>query len=170
MKNLPSVDTVLEFSSDIVVFRFQEIYGLKYEESLEIFEDVKRWLWLSAYRDYEDKTMNSNPPILSMFSALAVIDEMWHNFIICTSEYTCFCDTYFGYYLHHQVVPRAGNEKIYAGSPEAFQIPSFDHIQLQAMMMYVYEKLGEHTYQRWFEIYPKTYSIENLRNLSRHLK
>jgi hypothetical protein len=30
-----------------------------------------------------------------------IVDWMWHEFILDTKRYTDFCETYFGYYLHH---------------------------------------------------------------------
>lgn len=164
-----SLEEVMGFHSDTVVLRFQEIYAVDYEASLEIFNEVKKWLWLSAQRNYEEDVLNLDPPVLSMFSAMAVLDEMWHNFIICSVDYTRFCDTHFGQYLHHQVVPRAGHAKIYHDAGKDYDVPQFDNAQLRAMMMYVYRKLGEDTYNRWFETYPDIYAVDKLRALSRHL-
>lgn len=164
-----SLEEVLRFHSDTAVLRFQEIFAVDYEASVEIFNEVKKWLWLSAQRNYEEDVLDLDPPVLSMFSALAVLDQMWHNFIICTADYVRFCDTHFGQYLHHQVVPRAGHEKTYRAAGKDYVVPQLDDAQLRDMMMYIYRKLGEDTYERWFETYPEIYTVEKLKRLSQHL-
>jgi hypothetical protein len=50
----------------------------------------------------------------SMFSRL--IDEVWHQFVLFTVEYSAFCTRYFGGYLHHAPGNAPGTEPREPGS------------------------------------------------------
>ena len=55
-----------------------------------LFLELKRYLLLAEQQG--DRAV-------PMFSLR--IDEVWHQFILFTAEYTAFCQRYFGHYLHH---------------------------------------------------------------------
>lgn len=59
-------------------------------EGEQLFDEVKRYLVLSEL---------NRDVILGMYSAR--VDEAWHAFILYTTEYSDFCDRFFGKYLTH---------------------------------------------------------------------
>lgn len=38
-----------------------------------------------------------------MIAPLVLLDQMWHEFILHTQDYTQFCEAFFNQYLHHKV-------------------------------------------------------------------
>jgi hypothetical protein len=60
------------------------------EEGEALFVEVKRFLVLSrCYPDKQWELMSRR------------IDEVWHQFVLFTTEYIAFCRRYFGRFLHH---------------------------------------------------------------------
>ena len=55
----------------------------------ELFEEMKKFLYLCATNDGA-----MAPP--------EDIDEIWHNFILFTGDYSDFCKKFVGTFLHHQ--------------------------------------------------------------------
>jgi hypothetical protein len=60
------------------------------EEANALFTEVKRYLVLNQI----DRTK-----AWKMYSLR--VDEVWHQFVLFTVEYSSFCDKYFGHYAHH---------------------------------------------------------------------
>jgi hypothetical protein len=60
------------------------------EEGSALFTEVKRYLVLNQV----DRTK-----AWKMYSLR--VDEVWHQFVLFTVEYSAFCDKYFGHYAHH---------------------------------------------------------------------
>jgi hypothetical protein len=60
------------------------------EEANALFTEVKRYLVLNQI----DRTK-----AWKMYSLR--VDEVWHQFVLFTVEYSTFCDKYFGHYAHH---------------------------------------------------------------------
>ncbi len=60
------------------------------EEGTALFAEVKRYLVLT----------HANPTrAVPVFSPL--IDEVWHQFMLFTTEYAAFCERFFGRFMHH---------------------------------------------------------------------
>ena len=66
----------------------KEIVGSKAEYDL-LFTEVKKYLWLAVNHETN----------LTMFSLR--VDEVWHQFILFTRQYSEFCERFFGKYVHH---------------------------------------------------------------------
>lgn len=95
--NLPNLSSVLAYENDAVVRRYcTEHPQVSYEAAQQIFKDLLAWLWLSEHRLSRHLTSH-------MIAPLAMLDEMWHIFILHTRNYTEFCQQYFHRYLHHEV-------------------------------------------------------------------
>ncbi len=62
------------------------------EDASLAFEELKKYLWLG-------KVSGLNNNSLPMFSK--EVDSAWHQFILFTREYTQFCNSFFGEYIHH---------------------------------------------------------------------
>lgn len=60
------------------------------EEANALFVELKRYLLLAH---------GQGERVVPMFSLR--IDEVWHQFILFTADYSAFCERHFGHYLHH---------------------------------------------------------------------
>jgi hypothetical protein len=60
------------------------------EDACALFTEVKRYLVLSHVDRTKTWRMRS-----------ACVDEVWHQFVLFTVEYSAFCIKYFGHYRHH---------------------------------------------------------------------
>ena len=71
------------------------------------------------------------------------IDEMWHEFILFTKDYSDFCAKYFGEYMHH--LPN-----IFDNMPRPRDVIEAD---VEKLLLYIYDHLGENTVKIWFSTY-----------------
>lgn len=160
-------DTIFEevrrYKSPGVIERFCKIYGFEPADAELLFEDVKSWLALACLAKKEHPEKN-----FVIDHALVAIDEMWHNFVLFTHEYTQFCEKYFGGYLHHN--PSTSENK--GEESELMKKMSLEEKQKYAMdklrwqYQYTMEKLGKETFLRWYQGYSRAYSEEVLAKLA----
>jgi len=158
----PSLEDVLAYSNRDVVYRFKKAYSLSWEEAEDIFEQVKKWLWLANHRRRSGIDKG-----LSIDLSLVVIDEMWHNFVLFTKEYTQFCMQYFGYYLHHGPATEA-EEREHRERLETLERADRVRVVKDAkrpQYEYIYDHLGEETFVKWYMEYPKAYGYRRLAEL-----
>lgn len=80
---------VMAYNNDAVVARFLKEFDITQHEADVLFDDLKRFLWLSTV---------TNGPI----APSPVIDDAWHVFIFFTADYADFCSGLFGRFLHHR--------------------------------------------------------------------
>jgi len=150
---LRPLSEALAYRDRHVVDRFVEHYGLPREEAEDLFVETLRWLWLCAHADGDPRA-----PKLFVDDCLAMLDEMWHTFVLFTREYTQFCDEYLGGYIHH--VPTTVEQKQRIESeqtrdPEGFK--KQHEVKLRAQYDYVYDELGEDVLIKWYSTYPDKY-------------
>lgn len=158
----PTLEEVLAYTNRDVVYRFQKTYAVSWEESEDIFEQVKKWLWLANLR-----RCNGIEEGLNIDHPLVVIDEMWHNFVLFTKEYSAFCLHFFGYYLHHAPATE-GEEQVHRE-----QLKGTSPAERQSLLKerkrpqydYIYEHLGKDTFVKWYLEYPRRYSYRRLAEL-----
>lgn len=158
----PTLEEVLAYDNSDVVYRFHKAYGITREESADIFEQVKKWLWLANMRRQSGIETG-----LNIDMSLVVIDEMWHNFVLFTKEYTAFCQRYFGYYVHHAPTTEAeerGHKDHLQSLPRAERMEARKE-QLRAQCEYIYDHLGKDTFVKWYLEYPKVYGYHRLAQL-----
>ena len=158
MKN-PTLEDVLAYANSDVVYRFAKTYGITREQSADIFDQVKKWLWLGNQQRHAGSTVG-----LSIDLPLVVIDEMWHNFVLFTHEYTAFCQHFFGYYIHHAPVSEAEDRESkerYEGMTVAERIRARKDL-LRPQYEYIYDHLGKDTFSKWYLEYPKVYGARDL--------
>jgi hypothetical protein len=155
----PTLEDVLQYSNRDVVYRFKKTYGISWEASEDIFEQVKKFLWLAHHRRLAglDQGLSIDIPIV-------VIDEMWHNFVLFTKEYTAFCKEFFGYYVHHAPTTEA-EETEHRGHLQTLN--RIDRInarkdRMRGQYEYIYDHLGKETFTKWYLEYPKTYAYRHL--------
>lgn len=106
----PSLASVMAYQNQDVIDRFVKIFAVEEAEAQQLFDDVKRWLWMAN----QVKQQGINKPVV-IDSALLVLDEMWHNFILFSREYGEFCQTYFGRFCHHAPNSKREIEKSSSG-------------------------------------------------------
>jgi hypothetical protein len=146
----PTLEEVMAYRHPDVVARFLKSWNVPQEEAEAIFDDLKRWLWVSAVSKKDEL---SGEPILRMaiLNSMALVDDMWHAFILFTKDYTKFCIDYFGFYLHHGPTTLAQKEEAMAAieaDPVAFQAKLT--ADFEAQLSYIYDKLGPEVLTRWY--------------------
>ena len=88
---------ILGYRLPQLLARYASEHGVPLEEAELIFQETKKFLATCA----QDNSENYSPSEEQ--------DAMWHDFILFTKNYTDFCQTFFGRYLHH--VPCDGKKK-----------------------------------------------------------
>ncbi len=88
-------EEVLNFEFPDLLDRLVNKLGISHDEAINLFNDTKRFLYLSG-----------NVP--GTWSPPEKIDACWHEFILYTHEYTDFCHQHFGRFIHHY--PRRPND------------------------------------------------------------
>lgn len=156
----PDLEDVMAFENSDVVYRFKKNYGVSTEESQDIFDQVKKFLWLGNEQRCEGITKG-----LTIDHPIVVIDEMWHNFVLFTHEYTNFCNKFFGHYIHHAPATEA-EEAHYRAELKAFTdtqaLIAFKKESKRPQYEYIYDRLGKETFQKWYADYPRRYSYRKL--------
>lgn len=136
-----------------VIDGFMLRYDVSREEAMEIWSETKKWLWLCNESRTEKTQLN-----MMITEHLLMIDEMWHNFILYTKTYEKFCMDNFNRFIHHS--PTSKSEK---------DNPDLDSFQekLRNQLSYIFDKLGEDTVKKWYKVFPKKYSKENINSLKK---
>lgn len=130
----------LSYQNDKIIKRFIKHHPyIPVEDASLIFEECKKWLYLCHISD-ERKIA----PFIS--PELVLIDEMWHNFILFTKEYSEYCLESFGYYMHH--APNV--------SEEATDMPRYEN-QLKQQMEFIFDEFGNETLILWYDTFPSMY-------------
>lgn len=159
-----TLEEVLRYRNDDIVHRFIETWEMPFEEAEDIFLEMKRWLYLSAYvaeRGGKDSD-------LAISQSLKLVDEMWHTFVLFTRDYQAFCDQYFGFYIHHSPTPlRIYNQQIAAYEQQPEQYMARLHGEFERQLSLVYDVLGEETVLKWYSQYLDKYTDEQMRRIWR---
>lgn len=123
---IPQLDDVLAYQNQSVIKRYcDEHPGVSVSDAQQIFHDLLGWLWLGEHR--RKRQLASH-----MIRPLAMLDNMWHTFILHTRNYADFCQHYFNRFLHHEVESLDHDDNI-------------DSAELTGYFEECYEYLGE----RW---------------------
>jgi len=143
---LPDLSELLQYKNPAVLKLYIQNYPQNKLMAEEAFEEVLKYLWLT--RKHEVDTLNSPldqtlPAQCIMLRSMQEIDEMWHEFILFTEDYTNFCDKYFGNYMHH--LPN-----IFDNQPQPRDVVE---AEVEKMLPYIYDNLGEKTVRTWFAAY-----------------
>jgi hypothetical protein len=144
-----SLEHALSYWNEDILHRFNGVFGTTLEEATELFEETKKWLWVSSL---------PHAPQLVVTSEMLILDEMWHNFILFTQEYIEYCQSRFGRYLHHGPTKRSQTEladREYEADPQKFLERHAALVRQQRA--FLYDELGEETVVRWYAEYPLRY-------------
>jgi hypothetical protein len=161
---IPALDQLLEYENENVLDGFTKSFDISRAEAEHIFKEMLKWLWLSAYSDtfeYQNVELNG------IDEPLAILDEMWHTFILYTPDYHEFCRRYFGRYLHH--MPTTKEQEI-AFREKTRAMPPRDRIEWmkeQKSQKYeeIFDLLGKDTFVTWYILFPQYYSRSRIKKL-----
>lgn len=144
---IPPLETVLGYKNEKVIKRFQSMYDLDNGLIHEIFEQVQIFLWISNKMKYEKNK------VFTQLKAQVLLDEMWHNFILFTKDYTEYCNKYYGRFCHHDpcIETDQAEQSQYVCSEE-----------LKDIMYYINDQLGTDIVYKWYIEWSETYTIQYL--------
>lgn len=84
------IEGILAYRHRAVVARYATEQGVPTEDAEAVFQETKKFLGVCAQSGGGEDYAPSKEQ-----------DAMWHLFILYTRDYTQFCSTFFGAYLHH---------------------------------------------------------------------
>jgi len=143
MSNLPELNELLSYHNKHIIERYSKDYNTSIEDAEDKFTEMLKFIWISVKNGQEknnDVTKNAH---IAMYPEMTNIDNMWHTFILFTTDYFEFSQKYFGHYIHH--APRKSDEPI--PSKEEFEE------NFTKFLSYTYDYLGEETVKKWFAQY-----------------
>lgn len=157
MKKNCTLEDALNYNNEDVIFRFTKIYDITEEQSSQIFNETKKWLWLC----YKTSDPQLKTRVLIDYSML-MIDEMWHNFILFSKDYENYCLDKFGFFIYHQ--PTTKSESLsWKNNSEKNTSIYLEAIKKQYSIIFDY--LGEETLKLWYKDFAKKYSKEKIKEL-----
>ncbi len=124
---------IAEYKHPQLLQRFVKEFGILEDRAAELFEDTKKWLYLVSKHQE-----------LPMPIQIAMVDEMWHTFLLFTADYRDFCANYLGSFIDH--VPE-----------DPTQMQERTNYDMRGFIELVYDELGENTAVRWFKDIPIGY-------------
>lgn len=157
------IDEVLNYKNEDITWRFCQHFDISIFEAEEIFQELKKWLWLCATAAMErEQGIQGVPEKIIVDDTILILDEMWHNFICFTKDYNDFCLAYFGRFIHHFPATPKSKRRL---EENLLTDPSFQINERKAQYGYIYDKLGEGTLIKWYDYYANNYSSEIVKTL-----
>lgn len=143
---LPTLEDVLKYENPKVLKLYRQNRPSNELSAETAFRETLKYLWLTQ-KHASDLNTAENPETLPrhcvMLFSMREIDEMWHEFILVTKDYTEFCNRFFGKYLHH--MPDV-NENLVGWREN-------DKTEIKKLLPYIYDNLGEASIRAWFKTY-----------------
>jgi hypothetical protein len=145
------LSTILTYQNPRVINKLRENTGLSENESMDVFAETLKWLWLNGY------SIKNGYNRLVMPDSMEIIDQAWHTFILFTREYEAFCKKFLGLLIHHTPGPTVYDVGV------GFKTSSND---LFSLVYLVHKELGRQTVMKWFYEYPDRYKhiVNNIIN------
>ena len=143
---IPELSILLQYKNPAVLKLYVQNYPKNNLTAEQAFEEVLKYLWLTrkhAIDALQNQDNENFPEQCFMPRSMREIDEMWHEFILFTEDYTNFCLHYFGNYMHH--LPN-----IFDNIPIPREIVERE---VEKLLPYIYDNLGEETVRTWFASY-----------------
>lgn len=157
------LEVVLDYRNDLVIHGFRKRFAIAADEAEKIFVEMLRWLWYTASTEPTDE----NPEAHAIDEPLLIIDEMWHEFILVTRDYTQFCDRMFGRYIHHAPEPGGGPKPDGEASSGVKQALAALLARKRAKYEGVYDWLGKDVFITWYQEFPERYGPREMSELRR---
>lgn len=85
--------SVLAYQHPELTNRFERVLNISQPEAEQLFEDVKKYLFLAVITGERLAPTDS-------------IDLGWHEFLFYTKDYALFCHRFFGTFIHHTPNPK----------------------------------------------------------------
>ena len=147
---------VLTYRNDLVVRRFRKRFDISQGDADAIFVELLRWLWYLA----STSPTPDNPEAHAIDEPLFIIDEMWHEFIIVTRDYTKFCNDMCRRYIHH--VPNSGDDARTKHEGLCEVKASLVALLGRKRVKYtaIYDVLGKDAFVLWYLEFPQRFSAE----------
>lgn len=148
------IETLLKYENELLIKYFSLQYTISLKESEELFNDLKKWLWLCSDKS-NSKIVHTIP------NELRIIDLYWHCFLLFTKDYLAFCNKYFGRAIFHKpqvALDGYRDGKLIKSNPE--KVIEQNLKLLKNTMIEVESKLGNETLLRWYSIIPKKYGAK----------
>jgi hypothetical protein len=143
------LDKAVSYENPEVVSRFVQLYEVTFEEAADVFMETKKWLWLASQVE---------SGALSITDSLLIIDEMWHNFVLFTLDYTRYCNDRFGRYIHHAPTTLRDKERRRQAFEDDPVRAGHEHAsRVQRQCDLIAAKLGGATLLKWYVDYPARY-------------
>jgi len=100
MKGLAKVKYIQDYQfPELALNKWKKSYpSLSDEKALLVQEALKQFFMIYVKSIKMKKKANFDMPS-------KVVDDLWHEFILCSREYHSFCETAFGRYFHHNPHP-----------------------------------------------------------------
>lgn len=144
-----------------VIGKFRDEWDVEQEEALDIFSEMKKFLYISEHAQRQCIEFEIDEPIL-------MIDKMWHHFILFTNDYARFCNRFFGKVLHHVPFCSAHlTQRIKALSQQGITLSDYKRGRLEKQLQLIGSTFGEETMKKWYVHYGYKYSIEKVNLLQR---
>lgn len=154
---------VLTYRNDLVVRRFRKRFDISQVDADAIFVELLRWLWYLA----STSPTPDNPEAHAIDGPLFIIDEMWHEFIVVTKDYTNFCNDLCRRYIHH--VPSSGDDAPtkHEGLGEVKTSLAALLGRKRAKYTAIYDVLGRDVFVLWYLEFPRRFSAEVISLMSK---
>jgi hypothetical protein len=153
-RQIRSLSKIVRFSHSGALHRFSSDYAVSLKESRTIFEDLMRFLWLTSQAGELGKKIKlANRPRIGIKRSLAIVDEMWHVFLLFTKDYEDFSRQHFNTFFDHNpgyTVTELKKMKVY---PYSLKTDPEWELQKQITRA-VY---GNKVYRRWYVTYKRKY-------------
>lgn len=165
---IATLDEVLAYSNEDVIYKFLEYWDVSFEEASDYFQEMKKWLWLSADSIAHESEGEQRRELGITFS-MTLLDEMWHTFILFTMEYRQFCKQYFGFYLNHAPTTKAQKDQAkidFENDAEAMIAKAEAENAIQ--FSYIYDKLGAETLSKWYSDWTDKITVEYLSSIRKN--
>lgn len=145
-----SLKEVMSYENIKLVQLYSRTKNISYEESKELFSELKKLLWFLAQRP------NNSAPF-GILTNQKILDDYWHEFILYTQSYTDFCNKYLGRYIHHYPYDTHDSlvnfvDKRYKDEYEKELLS-----KIRSQMEEVEQILGINTVYLWYVEYPRKY-------------
>lgn len=144
------LNEVMSYENDKLVKLYCKTKNISYEESLFLFQELKKMLWFLAQR-----STDASP--FMILDSQRILDDYWHEFILYTKSYMEFCEKYLGGYIHHY--PYDAHESIekFVDKNYKKEYQSDFLSKLKQTMTEIERTLGIETVDLWYIKLPKKY-------------
>lgn len=137
------LEQLLQYQNPNILQRYAADFPHNQLSGPQALQELVKFFWLAEKHRREHRAEPANKALhfqCTIHPEMQEIDDMWHTFLLFTRDYSSFCRSYFGRFIHH--VPNVEEKPV----PKA----QFKR-EFARFASYVYDHLGEETLIAWFE-------------------